>query len=213
MKTDLLIEMLSRGAYQEARTSPWHVLYLAIGSGIVLSMILMSFTLRANPDLLTLFLNPNFLMKISYVSAYFLIAFISLTAVARPGAKFKAHIWRMSLPVIVISCVALPTILDASPSLLEVLIFSQTWSVCSVLIALLSLPVFVLALWAMKELAPTNLSLAGSVAGLFSGAAGALVYCVHCPEVAVPFVAVWYTLGMMTPMVLGYFLGPRVLRW
>jgi hypothetical protein len=213
MKTDLFIEMLSRGAHQEARTSPWQVLYLSIGSGIVLSMMLMSATLKVNADLLALFQNVSFLVKISYVTLFFVIAFISLNAVARPGAETETHIWRLVLPVVVISCIAVPSVWSASPELRESLIFSQTWSVCAVLIALLSSPVFAFALWAMKELAPTNLRLAGSVAGLFSGAAGALVYCIHCPEVAVPFVAIWYTLGMMIPMIFGYVLGPRLLRW
>ncbi len=213
MKTELLIEMLARGAHQEKRISPWQILYLGIGSGLVLSMMLMSVTLRVNAELTALLVKPNFLVKIAYISTFFLIAFISLIAVARPGAKVNVHLWRLTLPFIAITCISLPPMLDASPALRASLIFGETWSVCAVLIALLSLPVFALTLWGMKELAPTNLGLAGAVSGLLSGAAGALVYCIHCPEVEIPFVAIWYTLGMMIPMLLGYFLGPRVLRW
>jgi len=213
MKTELLIEMLARGAHQEKRTSPWRVLFLGIGGGIFLSMTMMIITLRVNSEFLALLTNPNFLTKIAYVSTYVLIAFTSLIAVSMPGAKVKLHFRRLALPFVAISCIALLAFVDAEPALRADLIFGQTWSVCAVLIALLSMPVFTLTLMGMKELAPTNLTLAGAVCGLFSGAAGALVYCVHCPEVEVPFVAIWYTLGMMIPMVIGYFLGPKVLRW
>ena len=142
MKTELLIEMLARGAHQEKRISPWQILYLGIGSGLVLSMMLMSVTLRVNAELTALLVKPNFLVKIAYISTFFLIAFISLIAVARPGAKVNVHLWRLTLPFIAITCISLPPMLDASPALRASLIFGETWSVCAVLIALLSLPVF-----------------------------------------------------------------------
>ena len=50
-------------------------------------------------------------------------------------------------------------------------------------------------------------------AGLLAGALGALVYALHCPEMATPFLAVWYVVGMAIPTVLGAILGPRLLRW
>jgi hypothetical protein len=68
-------------------------------------------------------------------------------------------------------------------------------------------------LWAMKGLAPTRLALAGAMAGLLSGAGGALVYALYCPEMAAPFIGVWYLLGMLIPTALGALLGPRLLHW
>ena len=68
-------------------------------------------------------------------------------------------------------------------------------------------------LWAMKGLAPTRLALAGAGAGLLAGALGALVYALHCPELAASFLAVWYVLGIAIPALAGALLGPRVLRW
>ncbi|HWT72548.1 MAG TPA: NrsF family protein, partial [Oxalicibacterium sp.] len=38
-------------------------------------------------------------------------------------------------------------------------------------------------------------------------------YCLHCPELAAPFVGFWYVLGMLIPTAAGALLGPRVLRW
>jgi hypothetical protein len=74
-------------------------------------------------------------------------------------------------------------------------------------------PAFVAVLWAMKGLAPTRLRLAGAGAGLLAGALGALVYTLHCPELAAPFLGVWYVLGILIPAAFGAVVGPRVLRW
>ena len=65
----------------------------------------------------------------------------------------------------------------------------------------------------MKGLAPTRLALAGAAAGLLAGAGGALIYALHCPEMAAPFLAIWYLLGMLIPTAVGALLGPRLLRW
>jgi hypothetical protein len=48
---------------------------------------------------------------------------------------------------------------------------------------------------------------------LLAGATGALVYTLHCPELAAPFLAVWYLLGMLVPAAVGLLLGSRLLRW
>ncbi len=93
------------------------------------------------------------------------------------------------------------------------LFLGQTWNTCPLNIAVLSLPVFAPALWGMKGFAPTRPALAGAAAGLFAGAAGAVVYTFHCPELAAPFLGTWYVLGMLIPTALGAVIGPRVLRW
>jgi len=67
--------------------------------------------------------------------------------------------------------------------------------------------------WAMRGLAPTRPPLAGTAAGLLAGTVGALVYCLHCPEMGAPFIASWYLLGMLMPALLGAFLGRFLLRW
>jgi hypothetical protein len=65
----------------------------------------------------------------------------------------------------------------------------------------------------MKGLAPTRLALAGAAAGLLSGSIGAAVYALHCPEMAPPFLGIWYLAGMLIPAAAGMVAGPRVLRW
>jgi hypothetical protein len=89
----------------------------------------------------------------------------------------------------------------------------QTALVCPLLIALVSTPMFIAFVWLMRSLAPTRLRVAGAAAGFAAGAIGALVYSLHCPEYAAPFLGLWYVLGMLLPTLVGALAGPRLLRW
>jgi hypothetical protein len=82
-----------------------------------------------------------------------------------------------------------------------------------VLIGFLSIPGLIAILWALRGLLPSQLRAAGASGGLLAGATATLAYCVHCPEMGVPFWACWYVLGMLVPTVIGAALGPRVLKW
>ena len=62
-------------------------------------------------------------------------------------------------------------------------------------------------------MAPTHLRRAGALAGFASGASAALVYALHCPELAAPFIGTWYVLGMLIPTLAGALLGERLFRW
>jgi hypothetical protein len=84
--------------------------------------------------------------------------------------------------------------------------------VAPVRIALIG-PAFAATFWAMKGLAPTRPVAAGAFSGLLAGAVGAAVYCLHCPEMASPFLGTWYLLGMAIPSAAGAVAGPRLLRW
>ncbi len=104
-------------------------------------------------------------------------------------------------------------LLRADPARRGEMMLGETWATCPTNIAMLSAPVFVASLWALRDWAPTRLRLAGAAAGLAAGATGAAVYTLHCPELAAPFLGIWYALGMLIPTALGALIGPRVLRW
>lgn len=95
----------------------------------------------------------------------------------------------------------------AAPTRLA-LVEGRTALACTVSIAALSLPVFVLSMFALRGLASTRPRAAGAAAGLLAGAAAAAVYALHCDEMALPFLAVWYVLGVAVPAALGALLGP-----
>jgi hypothetical protein len=93
------------------------------------------------------------------------------------------------------------------------LVLGSSWLQCVSSIPALSVPAFALTFAAVRSLAPTRLRLTGAVAGLAAGAVAGLAYALFCDEMQMPFLAVWYVLGMLVPAAAGALAGPRLLRW
>lgn len=213
MKTDRLIGMLATGMALEHRGAPWRGIAVAIGFGTLCSTLLMLKLIPLNPDLDKVFLTSGFWQKLCFSAAIAGISLMLLVRLSRPGAAL-GYLWKaLSLPVVAMWLLAAFVLLAADPEGRATLLFGKTWKVCPFLITMLATPVFAATFWAMRELAPTRLRLAGASAGLFAGATGAVVYCFHCPELDAPFIGVWYLLGMLIPAFIGAMLGPRLLRW
>jgi hypothetical protein len=136
-----------------------------------------------------------------------------LRRLAHPGIRLGRSPLAVAAPVALVWLMAGAALLMAGAGQRLPLILGDTWMECPVSIAVLSIPATALAFWALRGMAPTRLSLAGGVAGLFGGAAAALAYALHCPEMETPFLAVWYVLGMLIPASVGALLGRRLLRW
>lgn len=117
------------------------------------------------------------------------------------------------LPLALLAAVALSELVRTPVDGWEPLWLGQSWTKCSMLVAGLSIPIFIGLLWSFRQLAPTRLRLTGAAAGLASGACAATLYGLHCPEASALFVLTWYTLGMAMAALAGAFLGPRLLRW
>ena len=129
------------------------------------------------------------------------------------GADWRRVLRWAALPVALVWALAGWALLQSPEADRWGQVLGSTWRSCPFNIALLSVPMCIACFWVLRRAAPTRLAWAGAGAGLLAGAMGALVYAVHCPEMALPFVAVWYVAGMMIPTALGALLGPRLLRW
>jgi hypothetical protein len=105
------------------------------------------------------------------------------------------------------------TLAAASPQDRVQLILGQTAAACPFLIALVAAPLLAAHLVVMRSLAPTRLRWAGAASGFAAGSIGALVYTLHCPELAPPFIGIWYLIGVLIPTGIGAWLGPSLLRW
>jgi hypothetical protein len=119
----------------------------------------------------------------------------------------------LAAPVLTVWLIAAAALLGAAPDARSELVFGDTWSACLVNISVLAVPVLIALVWAMKAGAPTRPVLAGAAIGLLAGALAALVYALHCPEMAAPFIGIWYLLGMLIPTAFGAAIGSRLLRW
>ncbi|WP_224042659.1 DUF1109 domain-containing protein, partial [Paraburkholderia unamae] len=140
-------------------------------------------------------------------------ALAASTRLARPGAR-PGYAWAaIAWPVAAVWIAAAVLVWLAPAHARLPLVLGQTWRVCPLNIVFLSVPGFIAVFWALRGLAPTRLRAAGFAGGLLASATATLAYCLHCPEMAVPFWAVWYLLGMAIPAAVGAWLGPRLLRW
>ena len=213
MKTDELIAMLARGVGPVEPGALRFRYTAALGWGAFGSTLLMAILLGVRPDIVEAVRLPMFWVKLAFPAALLAGALLAAVRLSRPGARLGRVPVALAAPALAMWLLAAVALLGATPGERNELVFGFSADSCPFTIALLSVPLFVAALWAMKGLAPTRLVLAGAAAGLLAGSGGALVYALYCPEMAAPFIAVWYLLGMLVPAALGALVGPRVLRW
>ncbi|HCE92634.1 MAG: hypothetical protein A2Z90_09285 [Burkholderiales bacterium GWA2_64_37] len=213
MKTDELIHLLATDDRPVQRNAIEQRFVVAALAGIAGAGVLMLSLFGLRPDLLATMALPMFWGKLVFAAALAAAGLTLLRRMARPGmALGHAALW-LAMPPLVLWAMALWALSQVSAAERMPLILGSTWRTCPFNIAALSVPAFVTGFWALKGAAPTRLVWTGAGAGLLAGALGALVYALHCPEMATPFLAVWYVAGMAIPTALGAVLGPRLLRW
>lgn len=214
MKTDELVTLLAKSASPVEQNATARRFTTALGWGVFGTTLAMAVALGVRPDIAEAASLPMFWMKLAFPLSIAVAMYYAATRLARPGVRLgRVPGTTLAAMLAAVWMLAIVVLLNAEPAIRNSLIFGDTWRFCLVRIPLLSIPVFVAAIWAMKGLAPTRLSLAGGVAGLLAGAVSAAVYSLHCTEMEAPFLAIWYVLGMSVPAVAGAVIGPRLLRW
>jgi hypothetical protein len=213
MKTDELVTMLAAGAGAVEPGATGRRYTAALGWGAFGATLLMAIVLGVRPDLAEAARLPMFWVKLAFPASVAAGALYAAARLSRPGVPLGRVPAALAAPVLAMWLLAALVLATAAAGEREELIFGGSWNDCPLFIALLSLPVFAAALWAMKGLAPTRLALSGAAAGLLAGSVGALIYALYCTEMAAPFLAIWYLLGMLIPTAAGAAIGPRLLRW
>jgi hypothetical protein len=156
---------------------------------------------------------PVMWLKLGYPLLLLLLGAPVLRRLSVPGWHLGAWRWAALPLTAAVWALGLWVLWQAEATQRNMLWMGQTWGSCTLSIAAVSLPVWALLTLALRGLAPTRLRLAGALVGVLSGATGTLAYNLHCPEMAVPFVALWNTLAVALMAALGAWLGPRTLRW
>lgn len=213
MKTDDLVTLLATRAGAVRPNQAVRRYAAALGCGALGAALLMATLLGLRPDLAAAVLLPMFWVKLAFVACLAAASWLAALRLSRPGLRLEWIPGALIAPVLAIWLLGGVVLARADATQRAALFLGDTWTSCPFLVAMLSAPVFVALVWALKGLAPTRLRLAGAAAGLLSGAVGALVYSLHCPELGAPFIAFWYLLGMLIPAAVGALLGPRLLRW
>jgi hypothetical protein len=213
VNTDDLVKMLATGVAPADSGAAARSYAVALAAGLAAAGVLMAGWLGLNPELARYVSLPMFWVKVAFPALVAVGGLVAAERLSRPGAPLSALPAALAAPLIALWSLAAIALVTAAPGQRAALVLGDTWAACPFNIAVLSTPALIAILWAMKGLAPTRLRLAGAGAGLLAGALGAAVYTLHCPELAAPFLGVWYVLGMLIPAALGALAGPRVLRW
>jgi hypothetical protein len=213
MKTDDLIQMLAAGNAPVDRAAVQGRGVLALLAALLIAFAVMALQLGIRPDLAQAGHLPMFWIKQAFPMLLAAGGFIAALRLGRPGRGAGAAPALAAFPLIAMWLFALAVLFGAPAADRAPLVMGSSWNRCPVYIAEISLPLFIAMMFVMRRLAPTRPMLAGAAAGLAAGGAGAAVYALHCDEMAAPFLAVWYVLGMLIPTIVGALLGPKLLRW
>lgn len=213
MKTDALIAMLAQGPVAAPRRAVGRRLLAATAIGGALALVVMLATLHVRADLASAIRMPMFWIKLAVPLVAAALAVAAVGRLARPGGRAGPAVSIGVVLVVVLTAVAVADVVLAPAGARAALVLGKTALPCVFLVTALSLPALVAIFVALRSLAPTRLVAAGAAAGALAGGLGAVVYAWHCNEMTLPFVAVWYVLGMAIPAGLGALLGRRWLHW
>lgn len=213
MKTDQLIDLLAADAVPVPPQAASRRMGLALLLGLPLAVLIVALEYGFRRDLAAVSALPMFWMKLGLPLVVAVAGFVVASRLGRPGVRAGLPVMGFIAPLLLAWGLGLFVWLDAPASGRDALLWGQTWRSCAFSIGLIALPAFVAAMVALRSLAPTRPAAAGAAAGAFAGGLGAAVYALHCPELAAPFIAVWYVLGVTLPVALGAVCGRLFLRW
>lgn len=186
---------------------------MAVFVGAAISMATVFFVLGPRTDLATLGTFIPAFLKAAITLAILIPASIYLTRIAHPGGERKsadasiALLFIAGMLLIVVGLAFIPS------SHWKGAIFSDEWFECVLSIPLIAIVPFSVIVWAVRQMAPTDLARTGAFIGLVAGCLSAVGYAFHCADDSVPFFIVWYGGTIVLCTLAGWKLGPKLLSW
>ena len=211
--TDELIDRLTADLAPTRPAAVGRRLALALALGAAASLAGVLVLLGPRADLAGAVTSMMFWIKLAYTAAIGAVGAVCVERIARPTGRPGRRLAWLAVPTGLIGVATVAQLARAPAGAAMPLLMGGSAAVCPWLIAAVSAPLFLALSWAVRSLAPTRLRLAGALTGLTAGGLAAAIYSLHCGETAAPFVAVWYSLGILAPCVVGAITGPRLLRW
>lgn len=211
MKTDDLIDILA--LEPAAARSPTPAIALWGAAGAVAAAVAAVALMGPRHDLGQLAGVASLAGKAGYTLCLAGVGLWLLDRLGRPGASARTAATALALLLGGGLLASLLELALAAPGARASALMGSTAASCMVAIPLLSLFVLPPVIWTARRLAPTRPVLAGAAAGLLAGGLTASAYGLHCAEMTVSFLVVWYGLGVALVAGFGAAAGARLLRW
>jgi hypothetical protein len=210
---DELIDRLT----DELTPMPRHTLALRLlgwtAAGVAVAAVLMLTWLGMRTDLMDAAGTMMFWSKFAFTGIFAVLGGIAALHLSRPGGSMaRVAVWIVGL-IALMGIGGIVQMLIMGPDHMRTLTLGGSALLCPFYIVALSVPVYATTILGMRRAAPTNPTLAGFAAGLLAGGAATWVYAFHCTESGMPFVTIWYTLGVLIVAGLGALIGRFALRW
>jgi len=213
MKTDDLISLLSTNVEPVDHRQLVRNIGMAVVAGAALAVATVFFVLGPRADLTTVatFIPP--LLKVAVTFIILVPASIYLIRLARPGGERRSSVALVALSFIAVMFLVVLSLAFAPSSHWNGTILGDQWLECLISIPLIAIMPFLVIVWAVRQMAPTDLARTGAFVGLVAGCLSATGYALHCADDSVAFFAVWYGSTIALCTIAGWKLGPKLLRW
>lgn len=214
MNTDDLIADLGHHPPHRRSPPPTTIVVTAALLALAAALTLSILWLKPRSDLAVPLVVDNhvFLLKLVFTMSVVAAALPIVCDLSVPGRRIGRGSIVMAIPFAVIMILAVRELglhhVDEWPPHTD-----HAWVECLWQIPALAAPALIILAFAVRRLAPTNLTRAGACIGLLAGGIGAVGYAFHCHHDSVVFVGIAYTIAILETALLGALLGPRILRW
>ncbi|MBY5313430.1 DUF1109 family protein [Rhizobium leguminosarum] len=212
-ETEDVIDSLVRDLKPVPRHALERRFALAILPALAVSLLLMLIVFGLRTDMAQALMLPVFWIKSAYNALLAIAAFAAVYRLSRPDGS-EGRFFGIAAAIILALAVMAVIQLALSPAAsYPVLVLGSSALHCPLLIFAFAMPILIANTWVLRGGAPSNLGITGFIAGIAAGASGAWVYSWFCTENGLPFVTLWYSLGILLTGAIGALLGPRLLRW
>ncbi|AYD01802.1 NrsF family protein [Neorhizobium sp. NCHU2750] len=215
--TDDIIDRLVADLKPVPRHALIYRFALGLAPALILGLLVLVLFIGFRRDMPHALVLPVFWIKSAYNAALAIIGFVAVFRLSRPGASpgrpAGNALPAMALVVVVMAVIAVIQLAISPAAAYRILILGSSALHCPFVIIGFGLPFLLAYSWSLKAGAPTNPRLTGFAAGLAAGAAGAWVYSWFCNENGMPFVLIWYSLGILLSALIGMVIAPRIFRW
>ncbi|ANP86192.1 DUF1109 family protein [Rhizobium leguminosarum] len=186
---------------------------LAILPALAVSLLLMLIVLGLRTDMAQALMLPVFWVKSAYNALLAIAAFAAVYRLSRPEGTEGRFFGIAAAIILALAVIAVFQLALSPAASYPELVLGSSALHCPLLIFAFAMPILIANTWVLRGGAPSNLGITGFIAGIAAGASGAWVYSWFCTENGLPFVTLWYSLGILLTGAIGALLGPRLLRW